>query len=845
MPYELAHDTIARQVYEKASTEARTRRKVERYVREHHEAYQERGVQLTQDDLDYIGPYLSQINVTDDEQRFLSASRAALRRQERKRRIIIAAIIFILGLISVVALYQSRIAEQERKTAVLAQQDADSKADSLVQKEALLQASLREAQVARDTARSRQLAAELAQLLADKNAREAARQQSFAQASARKARSIALAAKGREIMVEDPTVALNLAMKARALEPTESAINLISDLMANPTFSFYGKDWAYGGPSSMENTLLLPQRGKVELRTASLIMTNQNGELLWELALPPAQIKPYACGQLLGQNRRIQKLPENQGLLVLTCANQLIHVNWKGEVVHELATFEEEVTAFVASEVGPGGYGIAVALAGGRIIELSAQGDQQWSTQLTEEEVQVVDMCFHPRYRQLYLITEDKLWVISLPGGRPVKSWSFPALSESFTYRSISFAGPHNYLLLGEVYSSYSDGGWSSRLMTEVLRVERDLSIEPQRLGDRIPGAHPQYYGHPHRAKHFVLQEEEALVIYEWRESLPERGSQGTSLLPFPNIIRRIDQQTQVNQFAVNPITESIVCFRGQGPVGANSFDWKTGIKEWVKTLWIPRNDYWAYDDLAVSCAETTLIQGEEDEEYWLLDSGEALLSREQDISWAAPVGWRIVDAVFNPKAGSITVACTPAQASLTAITRLQFHALKPDLTNATKLIEHTYSNSFGKISLVPDQREMYVRLDNRASYPVFKRIAWDGSSSDQLRWPGYRLRVTPKADMVLNSSPIDDALVLSTIGQKKLQKFVFPNIGDYDYYGFVGHVNTGNTPFLETVAGTYRTAKKSDCVVFQFLLADYFWENAGAYRLSSEELVEIAPDLF
>ena len=44
--YELSHDSIARQVFEKASTEARKRRKVERFVQERYAAYRERGEQI-------------------------------------------------------------------------------------------------------------------------------------------------------------------------------------------------------------------------------------------------------------------------------------------------------------------------------------------------------------------------------------------------------------------------------------------------------------------------------------------------------------------------------------------------------------------------------------------------------------------------------------------------------------------------------------------------------------------------------------------------------------------------------------------------------------------------------
>lgn len=86
MKYELIHDTIARQVFEKASTEARTRRKVERFIRERYEANQLRGAKLTQDDIDYINPYLAQVNITAEEAAFVEKGRKALLAGRRRRR---------------------------------------------------------------------------------------------------------------------------------------------------------------------------------------------------------------------------------------------------------------------------------------------------------------------------------------------------------------------------------------------------------------------------------------------------------------------------------------------------------------------------------------------------------------------------------------------------------------------------------------------------------------------------------------------------------------------------------------------------------------------------------------
>ena len=81
MGYELTHDTLAKQIFRKASTEAQTRRKIEKYIKERHQAHQERGARLTQDDLDYITPYLNQVNISPREEAFVASERKDLRQR--------------------------------------------------------------------------------------------------------------------------------------------------------------------------------------------------------------------------------------------------------------------------------------------------------------------------------------------------------------------------------------------------------------------------------------------------------------------------------------------------------------------------------------------------------------------------------------------------------------------------------------------------------------------------------------------------------------------------------------------------------------------------------------------
>ncbi len=110
MRYELSHDTIARQVYAKASAESQTRRKIEKYLADKRSMYEERGALLTQDDLEYIAPYLHAINIGDGERALVEESRTAIEKAERKRRRRLRWTIAVLAVSGFVALVAALLA---------------------------------------------------------------------------------------------------------------------------------------------------------------------------------------------------------------------------------------------------------------------------------------------------------------------------------------------------------------------------------------------------------------------------------------------------------------------------------------------------------------------------------------------------------------------------------------------------------------------------------------------------------------------------------------------------------------------------------------------------------------
>lgn len=239
MRYEFIHDSIAKQVFYKAGAEARTRRKVEKYIREHYEAFEERGAELNDDDIDYIKPYLGLVNISPEQAQFVRQGERKLQRKRLRRRILTAGIIAVLFIATVVSLFFLRRATVAEGLADARAQKIGLQRDSIAQQEKDLKQSLETTEVARDSARTAyltadtlRLEAEAAELLAQMEAARARRAEADAKRRAREAQSLALAATARSIEDELPTTALKLAQVAYGVIPQSPLPSVAQTLSA-------------------------------------------------------------------------------------------------------------------------------------------------------------------------------------------------------------------------------------------------------------------------------------------------------------------------------------------------------------------------------------------------------------------------------------------------------------------------------------------------------------------------------------------------------------------------------------------------------------------------------------
>jgi WD40 repeat protein len=231
MGYELIHDTIAKQIFNKASTEAQTRRKVERYITERYQAHQDRKAKLTQDDLDYIGPYLGQVNITKDERTFLEKGKKALLRAKRRRQLLIAGVMAVLAVFLAIALVQWNIANKNKAAAEISAQEANTAKEDAINSARIARENEREAERQKQLADQKADEALAAEARVTAALKEVTQAKNQAEQSFRKAKSESLASRAQLLINEDPTKALRVAEVAYQFADGRPSLTLRKALM--------------------------------------------------------------------------------------------------------------------------------------------------------------------------------------------------------------------------------------------------------------------------------------------------------------------------------------------------------------------------------------------------------------------------------------------------------------------------------------------------------------------------------------------------------------------------------------------------------------------------------------
>lgn len=139
MKIELSHDILARKIYDKSSAEDKLILKIENLIREDYQRYVDRNILMGAEDYEYVAPFLSSLNLLDEEKNFIEKSKKALDQKQRHRNILIIFVMAALAILGAWATYQqsvargheieaikqAELAKQEKRAAEMARAEAD------------------------------------------------------------------------------------------------------------------------------------------------------------------------------------------------------------------------------------------------------------------------------------------------------------------------------------------------------------------------------------------------------------------------------------------------------------------------------------------------------------------------------------------------------------------------------------------------------------------------------------------------------------------------------------------------------------------------------------------------
>ncbi|MEM6347598.1 MAG: hypothetical protein AAF927_27170 [Bacteroidota bacterium] len=126
---ELSHDSLAAKIYDKVSVEDKTLRRVEKFIADRYLFYQNRDVLLTKDDVDYINPYLSKVDISPDQREFIRKSIAALTRRRRLLLTLATAVFLAISGLAVYSLFQRNAAVEQAAIALQNAERAEKNAE--------------------------------------------------------------------------------------------------------------------------------------------------------------------------------------------------------------------------------------------------------------------------------------------------------------------------------------------------------------------------------------------------------------------------------------------------------------------------------------------------------------------------------------------------------------------------------------------------------------------------------------------------------------------------------------------------------------------------------------------
>lgn len=136
MKIELSHDILARKVFERASSEDKMRLKIEQFIRQRFQFFQQQKTLLSSNELNYIEPFLEMVFLTPEERQFVDKSRTFQRRKFMSAIISTAVTVAVIFGLMVYAFWSKRAVEHTAEQLQITADQLEATQDSV--KEAAL-----------------------------------------------------------------------------------------------------------------------------------------------------------------------------------------------------------------------------------------------------------------------------------------------------------------------------------------------------------------------------------------------------------------------------------------------------------------------------------------------------------------------------------------------------------------------------------------------------------------------------------------------------------------------------------------------------------------------------------
>ena len=224
--YELRHDSLANKIYEKITLIEKELLEVRLFIENAYNNFEKRELYFTAEDLEYIAPYEDKLFLNEKIIRFISHSKWAIHKARRRRQnALISIALVIIAVLSFFCIW----ALKERSNALNQKQFADEQKNSALLAKEVADSARQEAILSKNLAVEKEMQAIIAQKQSEEAKEEALAERKYALQQKNRAEKLSITANEQgEIAIEEKLIAEQERSKAIVAEAKTRQLGLLS-----------------------------------------------------------------------------------------------------------------------------------------------------------------------------------------------------------------------------------------------------------------------------------------------------------------------------------------------------------------------------------------------------------------------------------------------------------------------------------------------------------------------------------------------------------------------------------------------------------------------------------------